>query len=78
MGDYNMAAKKKTAKRRAADKPRKTYELLDLLKKARDELARLLQRERARSLKDEELVTGLKEVEEQLERIMLHKRGPFP
>jgi hypothetical protein len=75
MGDQDMAAKKKTATRRASVKPLKANELRKLLKKARDELAELLQHEKAGRLTDRELETGLKEVEEQVQRILAFKNA---
>jgi len=72
-----MAAKKKIATRRASVKPLKAYELRELLEKAKDEIARLLRREKAGSLTDRQLETGLKEVEEQLQRILAHKHAPL-
>jgi hypothetical protein len=75
MGDYDMAAKKKTATRKASLKPLKPKEVRKLLKKARDELAELLQQQEDQELTDLELDTGLEEVTEQLQHIMAHKKS---
>jgi hypothetical protein len=70
-----MAAKKKTATRRASLKPLKPNEVRRLLKKARDELAELLQQQEDKELTDRELDTGLEEVTARLQRIMAHKKA---
>jgi hypothetical protein len=75
MGDCNMAAKKKTATRRAADKPRKANALREPLKGAKAELANLLQHEKAGRLTGPLLKTGLKEVKEHLKRVLAFKKA---
>jgi hypothetical protein len=75
MGDCNMAAKKKTTTRRAADKPWKANELRQSLKKARDEIAKFVQHKKAGRLADRQLKTGLKEVEGHLERVLVFKKA---
>ena len=77
-----MADNKTVTRSRAADKPRKTKELRKLLKQAQEELAeaqeelaRLVEYERAGRLTNRKLKTGLKEVEAQVKRILVHKKA---
>jgi hypothetical protein len=77
MGDYNMAAKKKNATRRASDKPSKRKEFLELLEKARGEVTTLLKREKAGTLTERELQTGLVELRQDVRRMLAFKKAPL-
>jgi hypothetical protein len=74
MGDYNMASKQ-AAIRKTSGKPRKAQDLRKLLEKSQHEIAKLLQREKDRTLTGRELEIGLEEVEEFLERILAYKKA---
>jgi hypothetical protein len=74
MGDCDMATKKKIAAR-ASDKPRKANQLRQSLRKAQDEIAKLLRRKEAGRLTDRQLKTELMEVQEHLERVVAFKRA---
>lgn len=77
MGDYDMAAKKKTATRRSPLKRLSPKEVRKLLRKARDELAELLEQQEDEEITDLELDTGLEEVTQKLQHIMAHKKAPL-
>jgi hypothetical protein len=63
-------ASKKTVARGGSDKRRDAEIVLELSKKAKAEVAKLLKRNQAGSVTREELETGLEEVEEQLEQML--------
>jgi hypothetical protein len=64
-------ATKKTATRKTSDKGAQLKEVRALAKKARDEIAKLLAEEQAGTMTRRELKTGLEEVQERLNRIMI-------
>jgi hypothetical protein len=70
-------ASKKTATKSAPDKSRKAEEFDELLKRARYEVATLLKHENAETLTGRELKTGLKEVQEQMKRMLAFKKAPL-
>ncbi len=70
-----MAAKKDTTRRWAADKPRKSNELRQSLKKAQDEVAKLVGHKKAGRLTGRELKSELLEVQDHLERVLAFKKA---
>ncbi len=70
-----MVTKKKTAVRRASDKPRKRKKLRELLQRAEGELTGLLMLERVGRLTNRRLKTGLKEVEHDVKRMLAYKKA---
>lgn len=68
-------ASKKTATRKKSDKRRKANAAVKVFSlRARDELARLLRRNRAGTITRRDLDTGLREVEENLTRLLHFKK----
>jgi hypothetical protein len=63
-------ASKKTVAKSGSDKRRDAKTVLELSKKAKAEVAKLLKRNQAGTVTREELETGLEELEEQLEQML--------
>jgi hypothetical protein len=65
-------ASKRTVKRRESDQSPELKRLRKLSRRARAEVASLLQRNRAGTITSVELNTGLKEVKRQLKQMSVH------
>jgi hypothetical protein len=65
-------ASKRTVKRSGSDKRREAETVFKLSQRAKAEVAKLLKRNQAGTITRVQLKTGLKEVEQQLKRMLFH------